>query len=352
MKILTRTTIVQPLVKLRRERLLPEPGNVLVSPGQEVTPVQVVARTRRATRFRIIPASELWHISPEEVEEYVVVGEGSPIAEGDVLLEKKQFLGKKRLESPVEGTFFGVNHGRLILQQHEWFELRALVNARVVNAIAERGAVLEVLGAQIQGAWGSGKEGYGRLRLLSSQETKSLTADEVESCESAIVAAGVISNPNVLLLLQRAGASGVIAGSITAEVMQKAALIDLPVLVTDSIGKGGMARSIFHMLRDYEEADVALFARRPDYWGNRPEIIISHGQVSGTVAQPDPTKPLQVGQRVRILRAPYQSQEGEVVYLYQRLREMEGGAKAHGADVRLPDGNVVFVPYVNLDTII
>lgn len=352
MKILTRSTIVQPLVKLRRERLLPEPGDVLVSPGQEVTPVQVVARTRRATRFRIVPASELWHISPEEVAEYLVVGEGSPIAEGDVLLEKKQFLGRKRLESPVEGTFFGVNHGRLILQQHEWFELRALVNARVVNAIAERGAVLEVMGAQIQGAWGSGKEGYGRLRLLSSRETNSLTPDEVEGCESAIVVVGVIGSPDVLPRLQRAGASGVIAGSITTEVMQSAMPVNLPILVTDSIGKAGMARPIFHMLRDYEGANVALFARQPDYWGNRPEIIISHGQVSGTVAQPDPTKPLQLGQRVRILRTPYQSQEGEVVYLYHKLQETEVGAKAHGADIRLLDGNVVFVPYVNLDTII
>ncbi len=352
MKIITRSTFVQPNVKLRRERLLPEPGNVVASPGQEVTPVQVVARTQRPARFHIVPASELWHISPAQVEEYLLVGEGTPVGAGDVLLEKKQFLGKKQLESPVDGVFFGLNNGRLVLQQYEWFELRALVNARVVNAIPKRGIVLEITGSQIQGVWGSGKEGYGRLHLVTTNEKKPLVLEEIDNAENSIIVAGVVNNPDILQQLPRLGVSGLIAGSLTTNVLHKAASLDLPIIVTDGIGTQGLSRSIYDLLRDYKDADVALFARQADYWGNRPEIIISHDKTSGMLATPDPQQPLKTGQHVRILRAPYQNQIGEVVYFYQRLKETEIGTKVRGADVRLIDGNIVFVPYANLDTIV
>lgn len=352
MKTLTRSTIIQPYTKLRRERMLPEPGEIVVSPGQEVSPVQVVARTRRATQLRIVPASELWHISPAEVESYLTLDEGTPVEVGDLLLEKKQLLGKKQLESPVEGVFFGLNNGRLILQQYEWYELRALVQARVVNAIPKRGIVLEISGAQIQGVWGSGQEGYGRLRLLASRAGQILAPDEISNVENGIVVAGVISNPEILHMLQRAGASGLIAGSITASVLKKATGAPLPIIVTDSIGQGGFAPPVFDMLRDYAGANTALFARQPDYWGNRPEIIISHDKTWGEPASPNPLQSVSLGQRVRILRSPHQSQVGEVIHLYQRPQETAIGTKANGADVRLADGSVLFVPFANLDTII
>ncbi|MCA9935262.1 MAG: hypothetical protein KC415_15110 [Anaerolineales bacterium] len=339
-------------LRLRRERMLPEPGDVVVSPGQEVSPVQVVARTHRPTRFRIVPASELWHISPDEVVEYLQVSEGTAVQQGDVLLQKKQLLGKKTLESPIEGTFFGVNHGRLIFQQYEWFELRALVNARVVNAIPKRGIVLEIVGTQIQGVWGSGKEGYGRLKMRATAETNPLLKDEISDVEGAIVVAAVVNNLDILRHLQQEGASGLIVGSLTANVHTKAASIGLPIIITDGVGTQGMARSVFDLLRDHEGHDVALFARKPDYWGNRPEIIISHDAAGGASDTPGAYHPPVVGQRVRILRAPYQSQVGEIIHLYQHLRGTELGMKAHGADVKLADGSVIFVPYANLDTIV
>lgn len=314
--------------------------------------MQVVARTQRATRLHIVPASQLWHIPPAEVARYLVIEEGTPVQEGDLLLEKKQLLGKKRFESPVAGTFYGLNDGRIVLQQYEWFELRALVNGRVVNTIPQRGIVLEIVGTQIQGVWGSGKEGYGRLQMLAAHEKSMLAADEISIAENAIIVASVVNDPEVLIRLHRAGASGLIAGSMSAEVMRLTREHELPIILTDSIGTQGMARNIFDMLRDYEGAEVALFARQPDYWGNRPEIIITHDKAAAPPATPKSQQSLALGQKVRILRAPYQSQIGEVTYLYRRPRETEIGIKALGADVRLVDGSIVFVPYVNLDTIV
>jgi len=59
-----------------------------------------------------------------------------------------------------------------------------------------------------------------------------------------------------------------------------------------------------------------------------------------------------VGQKVRILRAPYASQVGEVVRLYQLAQNTSVNIKAHGVDVQLADGQVIFIPGKNFDTIV
>ncbi|MCB8966298.1 MAG: hypothetical protein H6660_05325 [Ardenticatenaceae bacterium] len=353
MTIYTYTTIIQSQTRLRRERLLPQRGEVIVSPGQEVQPVQVVARTQQATRFRIVPASELWGISPDEVSKHMVVSMGQEVQAGEPLLHRKRALGKQVLESPVEGTFYGLNNGRIILQQHEWFELRALVRARVVNAIPNRGIVLEVIGTQIQGVWGNGKESNGKLKIISDAESEQLTQEQIkEEIEGNVAVVAVLSQPELLTSLQRAGASGLIVGSISAESLPWAQKAPFPIIVTDGIGKQGMARHIFFLIRKHAEGDVALFAREPDYWGNRPELIIPHEISTGMLQSPPEYQPLAAEQMVRILRAPYTGQTGQVVRLNHYRKRTETGIVAYGADVKLADGTVVFVPYANLDTII
>lgn len=353
MKILTRSTIIQSQTRLRRERLLPQPGEVVVSPGQDVMPVQVVARAQHATRFRIVPASELWGIAADEVASYLAIAEGQEIHVGEPLLQRKRLIGKQTLESPVEGTFYGLNNGRIILQQHDWFELRALVRGKVINAIPNRGCVLEVIGTQIQGMWGSGKESNGKLKILAETEHESLSQDKInEEIEGNVAVTGIVSHPELLASLQRAGASGLIAGSMSAEVLPWAQKVPYPVIISDGIGKQGMARHIFFLIRKHADGDVALFAREADYWGNRPEIIISH-EISTGMLQPVPEyKPLAAGQIIRILRAPYTGQTGQVVRLNYHRKRTDTGTVAQGADVKLADGTVVFVPYANLDTII
>lgn len=353
MSILTRTTIIQAQTRLRRERLLPQRGEVVVNPGQEVSPVQVVARTQQATRFRIVPASELWGIAPDEVEKHLIIQEGQEVHAGDPLLRRKRMMGSQMLESPVDGYFYGLNNGRIILQQHEWHELRALVQAKVVNAIPNRGVVLEVIGTQIQGVWGSGKEGSGKLKILSETEHGFLTQDQIkEEIEGKVAVAGVLDQAELLTSLQRAGAGGLIIGSISAESLQWARKASFPIIVTDGIGKQGMSRHIFFLIGKHAEGDVALFAREFDYWGNRPEIIIPHEISTGMLQTPPEYQPLAPGQMVRMLRAPYTGQTGQVLRLNHYRKQTDTGIIAHGADVRLADSNIVFVPYANLDTII
>ena len=353
MSILTHTSIVQSQTKMRRERLLPLPGEVVAGQGQEVKPVQVVARARRPVRLRIVPASEMWRIPPEEVAQHLVISEGAEIQTGDLLLQKKRAFGSKTIESPIEGVFYGINNGRLILQQHEWFELRAMVSARVINAIPNRGIVMEIIGSQIQGVWGSGKEGHGKLKIMTEAENHLLNADQItEEVNNSIPVAGAVNHPDVLTALKNHSAAGLIVGSMSAALVRWANRAPFPIIITDSIGTNGMARHIFFLLRKHTEGEAALFARVPDYWGNRPEIVVPHEISTGILGAPPKYEAMRVGQTVRILRDPYASQIGEVVRLNHYQKRTEVGTSAHGADVKLSNGSIVFVPYANLDTII
>jgi hypothetical protein len=51
------------------------------------------------------------------------------------------------------------------------------------------------------------------------------------------------------------------------------------------------------------------------------------------------------------LRAPYQNQLGEVQKLHSKSRTVGIMKKVQGADITLTNGQVVFVPYANLDAL-
>jgi hypothetical protein len=104
------------------------------------------------------------------------------------------------------------------------------------------------------------------------------------------------------------------------------------------------------MLQENSTQDTSLFSQKSNS-GQRPEIIIpSMGIPRGEMLSVN--QPLKVGQQVRILRAPYTSQVGMVEKIYKHLHTLPTGNKAHGAEVRLPDGQLLFVPSVNLDAIL
>ena len=64
---MTMLTRVTPHTRILCERLLPHAGEVAVSKGQKVSPVQVVARASEPQGFAILPAAEMLGVAPDEV---------------------------------------------------------------------------------------------------------------------------------------------------------------------------------------------------------------------------------------------------------------------------------------------
>jgi hypothetical protein len=347
----THTTIVQRMVQIPRQRLLPIAGEVIAIEGQEMSPVQVVARTPRDSDYYIMPASEQLGLDAAALVENLQVEPGAAVEQGTVLVRKRGFPRSKTLMSPVIGTFLAARNGRLILQQTpEWLELRAMVRGRVVRLVSSRGVELEVNGSLVEAIWGSGKEAYGHIRLAAHTSDAPLTSEMLESDTlGQVLVVGHLNDAELLHQAERADVRGIVTGSIRADLLAAATAVAFPVLVTDGIGQQRMAAPIFQLFLQADKQEVSLFGQTAP--GQRPEIIIPVSGTAGASAGAT-MPPLAVGQAVRLLRAPHRNEVGEVVRLHERARTTAVLAQTYGADVQLPGGNVIFVPYANLDALI
>ena len=345
----THTTIVQRMMQVRRERLLPIEGEVIASEGQEVSPVQVVARAPHESDFQIIPASEQLRIDSESLSDYLQVTPGEAIEIGAVLVQKRGFPRSKTITSPINGVFAGERNGRLILRPTpEWMELRATLRGRVVRIIGNRGVEIEANGSLIQAAWGSGKEAYGNIKLATRTSDAPLTNETLDSeTFGQVLIVGHLNDAETLAQAEENEVRGIVTGSIASHLLTAAEAVSFPILVTDGIGHQRMAAPIFQLFLQAEKKEVSLFGKSDRT--HRAEAIIPQ---SGAAASIEPAQNLMVGQPVRILRAPYRNEVGEVVRIYERARTTAVLSQTTGADIQLPDGSITFVPRANLDTII
>lgn len=346
------TTVIHPHVKIRRVRTLPRNGEVVVKVGQSVPASWVVARTPRETNFALVDASEVLGIPRDKVADFVMVEKEALVDMDTVLAQKRKFLRNRQVLAPEEGVLFDVINGRIvILQTSEWLEQQAMVSGRIVSATDYRSVIIETQGTLIQGVWGSGKENFGQLKVVSRSHNAILTKEQItDDMENLILVAGRVDYEEVLEVAAEKGINGLIAGSMPANLCQKAPSLAFPVILTDGVGKQNMTPAIFNLLQEADGQEASLFGLYDIHRGERPEIIIPTDEPTNETLTTK--KPVRVGQKVRILRAPFMGQVGEVVKLYQLSQVIATGAKAQGVDVRLADGNTVFIPYANFDMII
>ncbi|MCB9421034.1 MAG: hypothetical protein H6667_14625 [Ardenticatenaceae bacterium] len=351
MDFLTRSTIISPLTLIRRERMLPDVGTVVAKIGQEVSPVQVVARAPLKMNFQVIPVGKILGLSPAEVANSLLVNVGMTVDQGTPLI-KKSGVGRKPFTSPVDGTLYDVANGNLVFRQiSDYVELRSLARGRVVNHLGNRGVVLEINGSRIQAAWHSGKEGYGTLHVAVETAVTPFTGSQIYAdVAKQVLVTGIVNDAEALQQAERAAISGLIAGSITADLLPLAKSLGFPIFITSGIGKQGMAQPVFNLLQKSEAREVALFTPLYNQFGSRAEIIIPLEVVSKDVVPPA-ERPLSAGQSVRIVRPPYENRIGTVKRIFQQKHLTEIGTWVHGADIELADGTAVFVPIANLEAI-
>lgn len=348
-----RTTIVQTNVKIRRERALPRSGEVTVQVGHEVIPTMTVVRAPMETHFAIVNASEVLGVPLNKVNDLVIVEKDAVVDIGTVLAQKKQMMRTRQVLAPVEGELFDVVNGRIIIQQTaDWLETRAMVSGRVVSYVGDRGVVIELHGTMIQGVWGSGKENFGKLKVISRSHNGVLAKDQLNhEISHMILVVGRIDQSELLQLADDIKVAGIVTGSMSAACCNAALAASYPVILTEGVGKQNMDMGIFSLLQKSDGRETSLFASYDAGRGQRPEIIIPQPAVPTSEAV-TANKPIRTGQLVRVLRPPFVGQVGEIVKIYTLSQILATGAKAQGVDIKLADGNVVFVPFANFDVII
>lgn len=347
-------TPVQPFTKIRRERRLPQAGEVVVSLGQQVNPVQVVARTSQQRGYTIVPAAEILGVPEEEVAQYLLVEEGTAVQRKKPLLRKRGLFGGKEYVSPVNGTLYQVSNGRLVLQQTpDLLEVRAMIQGIVAGNLGNRGVVIETHGTLIQGKWANGREGYGTIKAVGEDRDLPLAREHIGAdVRGTILVAGVLQQAGVLDLAEENSVRGVIVGSVPARLAPALSGYRFPIIVTEGFRGQKMSTPIFDLLRQMQGREASLLGAPANAW-TRPEIIIPRPgrHEKSTAVSSETTISLNLGQTVRILREPYAGQVGQVIAIHGRARVTELGYRLPGADVAITDDRVIFVPFPNLDMI-
>jgi hypothetical protein len=348
-------THVLPLTTIRCERLLPWPGEVLIGMGQRVDPSDVVARAGQPRTPLLVDVTRKLRISPEQAEKSISKEPGAIIQKGEILAEFKEGLwGSRKITSPVEGMVISIRAGRMLIEPAPTlYELRAAVSGLVTAATPGFGVAIETPGAWIQGIWGSGREGYGVLKVGIPEREASMTAEQLDaSHHGTILVCGASLDLALLEKAQELHVRGLIVGGVPARLFKHLSRQIIPVIATEGIGQFPISATILTLLEANEGRETTLLATAPQRWeSRRPQIIIPLPASTAPPPPPGPGKMFAAGQKARIRRAPYWGKSGTLKTLYDRPRRLENDLRQLGADVVLEDGTVVFVPYANLDII-
>jgi len=350
-------TRVTPLTNVRRERMLPAPGEILVRAGDRVEPMQVVARTNLPGDFRILPVARLLGVPVQQVERYLLVVPGDTVQQGQIIAKRGRLLARS-VKSPIDGMVTASGGGRVLIETPPVpFELHAYISGTVTNVLAPHGLVVETTGALIQGVWGAGGEPTGEslgvLKCMVENPDEPLQAQAIDpSCHGMILVGGTGLSSAALEQAQQLQVRGIVVGGLLPELIPQVEQLPFPVVVTEGIGTVPMAEPIFHLLTTNDGREASISGRtRPRWPAVRPEIVIPLPAETLPPSQTEHGAPLAVGTRVRVVQPPYLGAVGTVTALPTRARRTETGIEVHGAEVDLGQEAPVFVPLVNLEAL-
>lgn len=327
---------------LEHERCLPVAGEVLVSAGMQVASGDIIARSEERGPLRVVDAAAALRVARESLPRLMRVRIGQEVEAGEVLAAAG-FMGWHTVTSPAQGRVAGVTAGRILIEEAPRpIELFANLPGQVIRVLPGQGAVIRAVVARVVGIWGAGGEGYGPLVRRSEDPGETLRWISIDlPCRGKIVVGGRCLDKRVLLRAARFRALGLVVGGLAEHLRATALELGLVVVVTDGLGAVPMGRPIFELLAAHEGEEALAIGGRAEPVMRLPEVDIALGSLRGPLNMA-PDRPLVVGDRVRVTRAPYLGAIGHVLTIV----EEEGETWAR---IYLEGDETVAVAYRNLE---
>jgi hypothetical protein len=357
---------------LRKRRVLPLKGEVLVEPGAAVGPNDVVARTFLPGKVEIVNVANKMGVDQTEVPQVMLKKEGARVEEGEVIAASKSFFGlfKSQATSPLTGTVESISGvtGQVILQgEPEPVEMRAYVEGTIIEVIPTEGVVVETCGSFIQGIFGIGGEVSGEIVMACGDRTQVLDADLVapDQCGKVIVGGSLVTDAALRKAIDL-GVNGVVVGGFDDKDLREFLGYDLGVaitgheqlgitlIVTEGFGRIDMAPLTFELLKRHVGERASINGATQIRAGViRPEVIIPVSGAKAGAAAGEVGGGMQVGSPVRVIRNPYFGLLGTVTSLPSEPAVLESGSRARVVEVALEakKGEKVVLPRANVELI-
>ena len=358
-------------ITIRRRRVLPIPGELLVKEGEKVDARQVVAETFMPGDVIPVNLANLLSIPPADVPECCVVKVGDRVEVGDVVARTRGIFGlfKSECKSSAAGTVETISEvtGQMILRgPPQPVNIRAFIPGTIVEVIENQGVVIEAEVTFVQGIFGIGGETFGPIRMASASPDEPLTADRIgEDMKGCVIVGGGRMTAEAVQRALDVGASGVVSGGIDDQDLKELLGYDLGVaitgserigvtlIITEGFGDIAMAERTFELLGSREGAEASISGATQIRAGViRPEIVVPVDEkVPPEVATDHVSGVLEIGYPVRVIRDPYFGRIGKVHRLPAEPQVLDSGSRARVLEVMFDSGEVVTIPRANVELI-
>ncbi|MGC9070486.1 MAG: hypothetical protein ACP5IO_04160 [Elusimicrobiales bacterium] len=359
---------VLPLTLIKKKRLLPIPGKVLVDVGKEVDSNDVVAEAELAGKVHSVNVANRLGVDASELKSYMLKREGDDVKKGEIIAETKSFIKffRSTVESPITGKIDSISDvtGQVLLREPpRILPLKAYIKGKVIKVEKNFGVEIETEGTFIQGIFGIGGERNGEIRVAVETCDEDLLPEHIfESDKGKVIVGGKHAGLETIKRAIKIGVSAIVVGGIHDKDLRQllgydigvavtgTEQIGITIVVTEGFGYIPMAYSTFMLLKAREGEKASVSGATQIRAGvMRPEIIVAGAPKNMDVKRRDEMRTwMEIGDKVRIIREPFFGKIGKVTDLppqptmidtesYVRIVEveLEGGVR-----VKLPRANV------------
>lgn len=356
---------------VRRRRILPLPGSVLVQVGDAVRADTAVARAELPGKVVPLNLANQLGIAPDEINDYLVKKEKDSVQKDDVLAENKPFIKwfKTEIRSPITGKVESVSTitGQILLREPpRALELRGYIDGVVAEVHPEQGVTVESTCSLVQGIFGIGGETSGELVMGVKAPDQPLLPEQLNaSMKGKVVVGGAFLSAATMARAKELGIVGLVVGGIHDKDLRALLGYDLGVaitgteqvgftlILTEGFGTIPMAPKTFALLSAHAGQKASISGATQIRAGViRPEIIIPHsGPAAATKVAQTEREGIQLGDPVRVIRDPLFGKIGAVSGLPSELRAIPTESEVRVLEVRFPDGTTTVVPRANIEVI-
>lgn len=361
---------------IRKRRLLPIPGTVLVQVGEPVSSGTVVARTELPGKVHALNVANLLGAAPDEIHEYLIKRTGEMVRRDEVVAENKPIIKWFRTEvrSPIDGTIDSVSTvtGQVLLREPpRSLDLLGYIDGQVIEVHPKQGVTVEAACTLIQGIFGIGGETWGELTMAAETPDEILAPAKLSpAMKGKIVVGGAFLGADTMKRARECGVAALVIGGIHDKDLRELLGYDLGVaitgtervgftlVITEGFGTISMAAKTFKLLQAHAGQKASISGATQIRAGViRPEIIIARTD-QATIPQPairegseDGPAGLKIGDHVRIIRDPLFGRLGQVVALRPELTKIETESEVRVLEVQFADKAVATIPRANVEII-
>jgi hypothetical protein len=355
---------------VRRRRLLPLPGTLLVKAGDRVRSDQPVARAELPGKVYPINLANQLSIAPDEIKDYLVKKEGDPVEKDEILAENKPLIKwfKTEIRSPVAGTIEALSEvtGQVLLREPpRVLNVLAYIDGTIVETIPRQGVVVEATCSLVQGIFGIGGEVWGDLQLAVASPDEPLGPGHLKpEMKGRIVVGGSFLSAETMTKARELGIAGLVVGGIHDKDLRALLGYDLGVaitgteqvgftlILTEGFGTIPMAAKTFRLLSAHAGRKASISGSTQIRAGViRPEIIIPRAATTAEAAPEIQRTGIRLGDSVRIIRDPLFGKIGEVSALPSDLVKISTESEVRVLEVTFAGGGRAVIPRTNIEVI-